>query len=134
LAILGGNEKLVEWLASDRFTPLRCTPRKGRKKSDGPILTSKGRSPLAIAMLHQRLDIIRFLVAEKGMSLFEEKEIGNNLALANFTSLLKMLPDNFFDGKKMESTSVPNYAASLSNSFSMSSNDSSPRHARRPSM
>jgi hypothetical protein len=129
LAILGGNVKLVEWLASDR-----SSLRKRGKKAEGPILTSKGRLPLSIALLHHKLDIVRYLVADKGMSLFEEKPSNGDFALANFTSLLKMLPGHFIEGKMMESTVVPNSATALSASVSFYSHNSSPNKERRPSL
>jgi hypothetical protein len=88
---------------------------KKRRKKDSPILTSKNRSPLGIALLHQRVDIVRYLVADMGVSLFEEKDLNTNMALANFTSLLKMLPESAFDGKKMVITAVPDLAASSPN-------------------
>ena len=121
--------KLVEWLASDRFCPLRTLKKRG-KKAEIPILTSKGRSPLSIALLHQKLDIVRYLVADKGLSLFEEKGSDGNFALVNFTSLLKMLPGDFFEGKTMETTVVPNSATTLSASISYSSHS----QERRTSM
>lgn len=120
--------KLVEWLALDRFCPLRTLKKRG-KKAEIPILTSKGRSPLSIALLHQKLDIVRYLVADKGLSLFEEKGSNGNFALVNSTSLLKILPGDFFEGKMME-TIVPNSATTLSASISYSSHS----QERRTSM
>jgi hypothetical protein len=79
-------------------------------------------------MLHQKLELVRFLVAEGGASLFEEKDMNKNLALANFTTVLKMLPDNFFDGKLVEPTAVPHSAGRRSIT------DSSSSSMRRPSM
>jgi hypothetical protein len=125
--------KLVEWLASDRLCPLHALRKRG-KKVEGPILTSKGRSPLSIALLYQKLDIVRYLVADKGMSLFEEKASNGDFALANFASLLKMLPGDFFEGKIMESTVVPNSATALSAGGSFYSHNSSPNKERRPSL
>jgi len=105
---------------------------KGRKQqntSESPLLTSKGRSPLAIAMLHQKLDLVRFFVAEAGVSLFSEKDMNSNMALANFTTLLKMLPETFFVGKLVEPTAVPHSATRMS-----LEGESSTSFARRPSM
>jgi hypothetical protein len=135
LAVLGGNLKLVKWLASERFCPLRA-PKKRNKKTDGPILTSKGRSPLAVAMIHQRLDIVQYLVADMRVSLFDEKEMNSNVALANFTSLLKMLPADFFNERKIETTAVPNSAKSLRHNGLSFSPGTSPANStgRRPSM
>jgi hypothetical protein len=70
-------------------------------------MTSKGRSPLEIALLHQKIDIVHYLVAEKRQSFFEEKTLNTNIALANFTSMLNMLPPNYFEGRSFQMISVP---------------------------
>jgi hypothetical protein len=87
-------------------------------------LSSKGRSPLALALMDQKLDIVRYLVADKQMSFFEEKGLTTATALANFTSMLRMLPRDVFEGKKLEVTQVPtnnNNASNNSPTFSGSS-------------
>jgi hypothetical protein len=104
--------------------------RQGRKQvlTSVPITTSKGRSPLDIALLHQKTNIVHFLVAEMGQSLFDEENLSTDVALANFTSLLRMIPsDFFFEGRQLQTTSVPVAAPALSNSMPMKAN-------RRPSM
>lgn len=132
LAILGGNLNLVRWLVSERFCPLRTHTKKGRKFNDCPILSSKGRSPLEIALLDQRVDIVYYLVVEMNQSLFEENVVNSNMALANFTSLLKMLPIGFFEGRQLTTTSVPiDGTAPLSQTFSYSGSDGA---ERRPSL
>jgi hypothetical protein len=123
--------KIVSWLIKERYCPLKVVGKRTRGKKPGaagPLLTSKDRSPLAIAMLHQKLDLVRFLVAEGGASLFDEKDMNKNLALANFTTVLKMLPESFFDGKLVEPTSVPPSVGQKS--FGTGSSSST----RRPSM
>lgn len=136
LAILGGNLDLVRWLTSARYCPLRMQKKKGRKTFNTPLLTSKGRSPLAIALLHQRLDILQYLVCGLNQSLFAEEELNTNVALANFTSLLKMLPASFFQGRQMQLTAVPqNTLNSVSQSFPNCSDASiQSLQRRRPSM
>ena len=123
--------RILRWLVTERFCPLRTMTQKrqGRKQvlTSVPITTSKGRSPLEIALLHQRLNIVHFLVAEMGQSLFDEENISADLALANFTSVLRMIPSNFFEGRQLQTTSVPVAAAALSNSMPM-------KAERRPSM
>lgn len=85
-------------------------------------MTSKGRSPLALALTDQKLDIVRYLVADKNMSFFEEKGLTTATALANFTSMLRMVPRDIFEGKKMEKTQVPTNPSFLgSSSFSLTS-------------
>lgn len=134
LAILGGNLTLVRWLVKERFCPLTVPRKQARTKKnqpppENPLLTSRGRSPLAIAMLHQKLDIVRYLVVEAGASLFDEKDLNTNLALANFTTVLKMLPTTFFDGKMVEPTAVPPSASRIS-----LGDKNAQSRARRPSM
>jgi hypothetical protein len=86
-----------------------------------------------MALMHQKLDIVRYLVADQGVSIFE-KESNGSFALASFASLLKMLPGDFFEGKTMESTVVPNSPAALSSSISFSSTNPRPIKERRPSI
>jgi hypothetical protein len=113
LATIGGNLKLVRWLISERYCPLEMIDPKKKMKNQvvySPVLTSKGKSALEIAMLHQCLDIVHYFVVERGMSMFYQKNIGSDVALANLTSLLNMLPTNFFDGVQMRMTSMPSTA------------------------
>jgi len=132
LAILGGNLNLVRWLTSERFCPLRTQTRKGKKVLSIPLLTSKGRSPLEIALLHQRIDIVHYLVAEKKQSLFEEKNLSTDVTLANLTSVLNMIPPNYFAGKQI--STVPLSAApSLSANF-FSGTERKKDIRRRPSL
>jgi hypothetical protein len=101
--------------------------RKGRKQIliSVPITTSKGRSPLDIALLHQKTDIVHFLVVDMKQSLFDEENLSTDVAIANFTSLLKMIPSSFFEGRQLETTSVP--VAAISSSIPTQAH-------RRPSM
>lgn len=113
LAILGGSLKLLRWLTEERYCPLREIKKRSSKKVGSPIVTSRGRSTLSIALLHQKLDIVRYLIVDRGLSLFEERDLNNDnnsssqLALANFTSLLKLIPKDFLDDKDIEPTPVP---------------------------
>jgi Ankyrin repeats (3 copies) len=110
LATIGGNLRLVRWLISERYCPLEIIDPKKRSKNQVvfmPVVTSKGKSALEIALLHQRLDIVHYFVAERGMSMFNQKNIGVDVALANLTSLLNMIPNNFFQGMQMQMTSAP---------------------------
>ncbi|KAG7352489.1 FYVE zinc finger domain containing protein [Nitzschia inconspicua] len=109
LATIGGNLKLVRWLISERYCPLEMIDPKKRSKNQlflTPVVTSKGLSALEIALLHQRLDIVHYFFVEQGMSMFHQKNIGTDVALANLTSLLNLLPSNFFQGMQMQMTSV----------------------------
>ena len=98
---------------------MRSTRKRGKNK-EGPILSSKGRSPLALALMDQKLDIVRYFVADKHMSCFEEKGLTTATALANFTSMLRMVPRDVFEGRKVETTQVPTGSPAFSNSSTFS--------------
>lgn len=109
LATIGGNVRLVRWLVSERYCPLEVMDPKRRSKNEVvvPIVTSRGKSALEIALLHQRLDIVHYFVAEQGMSMFNLKNIGADVAISNLTTLLNMMPSTFFHGVQMQMTSAP---------------------------
>lgn len=110
LATIGGNVKLVRWLVSERYCPLEAMDPKRRSKNEVvfvPIVTSKGKTALEIALLHQRLDIVHYFVAEQRMSMFNLKNIGADVAISNLTTLLNMMPSTFFHGMQMQMTSAP---------------------------
>lgn len=90
-AIEGGNLKLARWLVEDRFCPLKQI-RAGRSKSDKNALiqTSKGRTVLSIAMEFLRIGILRFLVVERGISVFEATDTRS--ALRTIEAALVALP------------------------------------------
>jgi hypothetical protein len=106
MAILGGNLELVQWLASERYCPLRValSTRKKNSSLDNhrggdtsmPLVTSKGRSPIHLALQQSRLDILRYLVADKKLSLLEEvtEEADVKFALRHLTFLLQVAPDS----------------------------------------
>jgi hypothetical protein len=109
LATVGGNLKLVRWLISEKFCPLHTVNQKKKGKNQvvlSPVVTSKGKSVLEIALYHQRIDIVHYLVSEKKLSLFDEKTLSTEVALANLTSVLNMLPPNYFDGIQIQTTAV----------------------------
>jgi len=97
LAVVGGNLKIVEWLCSEHHCPLRVVGR-GRK-TGGPLITSKGRSALSIALQDNKLDIARYLIADQGMALTDEKDISTMTIMTNFTRLIQMVPKTLLDGR-----------------------------------
>jgi len=81
----------LKWLVDVHFCPVRII-HQGNKKNPGkvienPLLTSKGRSVMSIAMEDNQINILRYLVVEKKMSIFETKDL--NLALGTLDSVLK---------------------------------------------
>lgn len=57
-----------------------------------PILTSKSRSLLNIVLSNKSVDIMRYLVVEKGMLLKEERDLPVETLLQNLDSILRILP------------------------------------------
>jgi hypothetical protein len=115
MAILSGNLELVQWLASERCCPLRAAPTTRKKKSSLdnnncgdtsiPLVTSKGRSPIHLALQHSRVEILRYLVAEKKLSLLEEviEEADFKFVLHHLTCLLQVWPDSAIKSTVRES-------------------------------
>lgn len=94
-AVLGGSLQSLKWLVDEHCCPLRSLRVGGRRQSRGsytPILTSRGRSLLGIAMENQNLEIVRYLVADKNMSLTEEKGLALETTIRTLEAALKRLP------------------------------------------
>jgi len=92
-AAVGGKLDIVRWLIEERFCPIKKVTdgtRKGKKAIDSPILTSKGRSILAIAMAYRNVDILRYLVVEKNVSVHEIKDLP--MALRALETVLPQVP------------------------------------------
>jgi hypothetical protein len=105
MSILGGNLELLHWLISDKCCPLRR-----RDKAKSLLCTSKGRSPIRLALTHKNPEILRFLVAEQGLSLMDEDLRGDyQHLLVHLTSLLEAVPDSMvqpIDNKSEHSVSI----------------------------
>ena len=96
-AVLGGSLSLLQWLCDEHRCPLRSLRVGGRRSTRGsytPILTSRGRSLLGIAMENRNLDIVRYLVADKNMSLAEEKGLSLETTIQTLEAALHRLPSN----------------------------------------
>lgn len=93
-AVLGGNLDIVRWLLDEHFCPIKIVKKstgKGRKSAgDTAIVTSKGRSVLNIAMSGLKVDIIRYLVVEKGVPVYETKDL--QLSLRALEAVLLAFP------------------------------------------
>ena len=63
-----------------------------------PIVTSKGRSLLGIAMEKENLQIIRYLTLQKGSVLSGEMDITPALLARNLEKVLRLLPEDAFLG------------------------------------
>lgn len=97
-AVMGGSLGLLEWLVDENCCPIKSLRVSGGGRDSGstytPIVTSKGRSLLGIAMEDRNLDIVRYLVVRKGISLAGEQDITFEMLLRNLDKLLRMLPDD----------------------------------------
>lgn len=93
-AVEGANLDVVRWLLEDRFCPIKKISGgqgKGRKRGqDMPIMTSLGRSVLNIAMARKQVDVLRYLVVEKQVSVWETKDL--TLALHALEAALDAVP------------------------------------------
>jgi hypothetical protein len=95
-AVEGGNIDLVRWLMEDHFCPVKVIrtatgkrPKKGGSP-DFPILTSKNRSVLGIAMESLHVEIIRYLVVDNNVSIYESKDL--KVSLRALEAVLLALP------------------------------------------
>jgi len=98
-AVLGKSLWLLKWLVEDNCCPMKSITvgngeRGAKKDSYTPILTSKSRSLLNIALSTNSVDIIRYLVLEKNMLLREEKNLPVETLLQTIDSILRA-PNGF---------------------------------------
>jgi FYVE zinc finger/Zinc finger, C3HC4 type (RING finger) len=73
----GGNINILRWLINDRFCPVKVhtAAKRGTPAQKFPVLTSKGRSVLTIAIESLKVDMMRYLVVELGVSIYECKDL-----------------------------------------------------------
>jgi len=92
----GGNIQLLQWLVDIHFCPIKqagsgSKGKKSRKASTALIQTSKGRTVLDIAMTNQRVDILRYLVVDKGICIYDNvKDLKTSLGALE--AVLNVLP------------------------------------------
>jgi hypothetical protein len=81
-AVEGGSHDIVRWLIDYHFCPVklvRTGSKKAKQSPDVLIQTSRGRSVLSIAIGRLKVDILRYLVVECGVSIFEAKDLQTSL-------------------------------------------------------
>lgn len=85
-AVEGGNLSIVRWLMEDHYCPVKVIRTGGGVKKirkggcqDYPILTSKNRSVLTIAMDNLHVKVLRYLVVDCGFSIYESKDLKSSL-------------------------------------------------------
>lgn len=89
---------LLKWLVDEHCCPLRSIRiSNGKAHGSGgsytPILTSKGRSLLGIALGNRNIGIVRYLVVEKRMLLSGEKGLDVDTLTQNLDLVLRVLPE-----------------------------------------
>lgn len=82
MAILGGSIELLRWLANRR-----CCPMEDPSQPQGRLLTSRGRSPLALAF--GSLALLQYLVGEHGLDIRQEKSLHYETMLSHLAVLLE---------------------------------------------
>jgi len=99
-AVLGGSLSLLKWLVDTHSCPLRsirisCAAVLQSCESFTPILTSRGRSLLGIAMEKESVNLVRYLVVEKGVNFINEKDlkVGTLIKMLDKTLHALHLPD-----------------------------------------
>ncbi len=141
----GGSLDLLEWLVEVHFCPLkriRTSNRIKNQHADELITTSKGRSVLEIAMANQSVEILRYLVCDKGISVDGVKDL--TVALKALEAVLRAPQCNAEDMIMSSSeranamapptpelarisNGLPNFTISAPDSFS-ESDDESPKN------
>ena len=122
-AVEGGNIDIVRWLMEDHFCPIKVIGLGSSKKpkrggsADIPILTSKSRSVLSIAMGRLHVDILRYLVVDNGVSIYESKDLKESLRALE--TVLLALPSK--KGGKRGDEVVPRWDDSCFDGDSVSS-------------
>ena len=82
-AVEGGNIDILRWLVDIRFCPIGTIPSGMKKPRRGTreslIMTSAGRNVLSIAIESLKVDIMHYLVVDRGVSIYESTELEPSL-------------------------------------------------------
>lgn len=129
-AVIGGNLNLLKFLVDDSCCPISSFSVVGRSRDSGakntPIVTSKGRSLLRIALVMSNVHIVRYLVVEKGLSIFNEKDLSTQTLCQNLTLCLSLLPNNNEEAINYNNAAtLPNFVARPSSESNGSMDNSS---------
>lgn len=98
----------MKWLVDEHCCPLRSIrisngKVKGSSGSYTPILTSKGRSLLGIALGNRNIGIVRYLVVDKRMLLSGEKGLAVETLAQNLDLALRVLPEEVLGEQALDS-------------------------------
>jgi hypothetical protein len=95
-ATMGKSLVLLQWLVDENCCPIKSMRVSGLGKDSygkyTAIVTSKNRSLLGIAMENESVDIVRYLVVDKGIALAGEKDVSADMLLRNLDAVLHLLP------------------------------------------
>jgi hypothetical protein len=91
MAIRGGNLSLIKWLLFDHYCPLYKSGKDGQRAL---LLTSKGRSPIDMALEQPRPEILKFLVSNQGLSLMEGAKKENRNCMSHLMCLIEVIPES----------------------------------------
>jgi hypothetical protein len=95
-AVLGKNLSLLEWLVDENCCPIKSVRVSGQSKDSygkyTAIVTSKNRSLLGIAMENESVDIVQYLVVDKGIALAGERDLTTDMLMRNLDLVLRLLP------------------------------------------
>lgn len=109
-AVMGGSLEVLRWLVDTHGCPL-VGGRSNAEQQAGvhSVLTSKGRSVMDLALTgrQQKIDILRYFVVEKNMSLRETKDAKQ--AMGALEVLLRQLNDSGIRGGSIEARDLPNH-------------------------
>lgn len=93
-AVLGDSLDLLRFLVDDHCCPIQSARGTSGRSSQPyvPIATSKGRSLLGMALANENLEIVRYLLIEKGVDVATEPGVTMDLLCRNFLKVLHFLP------------------------------------------
>ena len=112
---------MLQWLVDEHCCPLRSIRISNGKQRDNsgsytPILTSRGRSLLGIALNNRNIGIVRYLVVEKRMLLAAEKGLSVDTLVQNLDLVLRILPEAAIGEQALGQSDSRNYSTSCESS------------------
>mmetsp|Transcript_25751 Transcript_25751/g.56437 ORF Transcript_25751/g.56437 Transcript_25751/m.56437 type:complete len:878 (-) Transcript_25751:2462-5095(-) len=95
-AAMGGSTAMLKWLVDECYCPITSSANDGKRRSGAmntllPLLTSRGRSILDIAVSKQNVDMLRYVVVQKDISVLGVKDM--KAALLSLDAVLRRLLD-----------------------------------------
>lgn len=89
-AVVGGNRELVSWLIDIHHCPIKMINTGNSRQMESTLIsTSHGRTVIDIALDYKRIDVLKYFVSQKNISISESKGDKNNATYATLEVLLK---------------------------------------------